>query len=79
MTVGLLIPAVAALGWLLVLPGAIRQLRDLPTRISPGFDEAQAAARGRGLRLVIGAQLITPLLLYLILNNATDFGRMELF
>lgn len=78
MTLGILVPLLAAIGSLIAVPLLLRQLRALPGPTEAGHEPAQVASRARGLRIVIAAELAMPVLLYLVLNLASDLGTLEL-
>lgn len=80
MTLGIFMPlltlAMAPVAALLFL----KQLRALPDRMSPDYDEQTVPARARVLRFIIAWQFAMPVVLYVILNViAPDSGSMVLF
>jgi hypothetical protein len=78
MTLGIFMPLFVALTALVMVPLMLRQLRALPGPTDQGYDEAAVTARARGLRMIIAAELATPVLLWIALNVFTDAGTLEL-
>jgi hypothetical protein len=78
MTLGIFMPLFVALTALVMVPLMLRQLRALPGPTDPDYDEAQVSARARGLRMIIAAELATPVLLWIALNVFTDAGTLVL-
>lgn len=68
MTIGLFMPLFTAFAALLAVPVFVLQLRRLPGKTDPGYDEAAVNAKTRAYKIIIAAELAVPVLLYIIFN-----------
>ena len=56
------------------------QLRRLPGKTDPGYDEAAVSTKARAFKTIIAAELAVPVLLYIIFNLIVpEEGAMVLF
>lgn len=73
-------PLLAAFGALFAVPLFVWQLRRLPGKTDPGYDEAAISNKARQFKTIIAAELVIPVMLYVILNLIMpDEGAMVLF
>lgn len=68
MTLGHFLPMLTAFGALLAVPLFVWQLRRLPGKTDPGYDEAAVSTKARAFKTIIAAELAVPVLLYIIFN-----------
>lgn len=68
MTLGVLPPLLAAFGALLAVPVFVGQLRKLPGKTDPGYDEAAVSAKTRAFKTIIAVELALPVLLFIVFN-----------
>jgi hypothetical protein len=80
MTLGLFLALLTAFGALLAVPLFVWQLRRLPGKTDPGYDEAAVSAKARTFKTIIAAELAVPVLLFVMLNLIVpEQGAMVLF
>lgn len=78
MTIGIFVPLLAAIGALLEIVFFMRMRSRLPGRMDPGYSQ-DVEAKKTTYTIIVGAALVVPVLLYFILNYATDTGSIVLF
>ena len=79
MTLGTFAPAMAALGCTLLVGRALAALSALPAASGLGADPVRRETERRAILTALFAAIVTPGLLWLMLNRLTDAGALELF
>lgn len=68
MTLGAFLPLLTAFGAILAGPVFVWQLRKLPGKTDPRYDEAAVSAKTRAFKTIIAAELALPVLLFILFN-----------